>query len=274
MADLNKRFVAMNRLAEAGFPDDVWPVAFVAGCNLRCPYCLNASIVEPREDVEFITFADVIKQLDEWGEDGVMLSGGEVCMPGASGVVEMAEQFIARGKKVGIATNGTYPLVINELLDKKLVSFIGMDCKFWPDMPNGKPDQFPVAREMLDKAMTLLGSKTPIDELLQEVPNRVMEVLVGVRFSLSLIHWWHESDPNAKSEIRTTLYPPLVGETDIIGMGQHIHPCSRWVLQQYRPNVMFDGQGNDVTSYPDAEVERLLGLARENCKAKVEMRWP
>jgi pyruvate formate lyase activating enzyme len=247
----NDRIVAMNRIAEAGFPDHIWPVVFVAGCNLRCPYCLNASIVEPKPGTAFIPFDDVVKQLDEWGEDGVTVSGGECCM-GEGQMVEMAKDFLSRGKKVGIATNGTFPLSLFVLVHDRLASFVGMDCKFSP---------FP-SEVALSKASIVAPGQDPT------------AIIRDVNESLDVIRHWHDVDKDAKSEIRTTLYPPLVGEQDIVEIAGLVHPKSKWVLQQYRPNLKFDGAGNDIAAYPDEEVERLFGVAKAICKAPVGMRWP
>jgi len=252
---LDRRFVDMNRICEAGFPDDVWPVAFVAGCNLRCPYCLNASIANPKSETKFIPFEEVVARLDEWGEDGVVISGGEPCMPHPEGtIIDLARALADAGKKTGVSTNGTYPSILADLTNNKLVSFVGLDCKFAPNV--GSPST------IVNKLSPMAGDADPV------------AVNYAVQGSLTVLKQWHSFDPDARSEVRTTLYPPIVGEDDLKAIGWKIHPRSRWVLQQYRPNTMFDGRRNEVEPYSEDEAARLLAVARGSCEAKVEMRWP
>ena len=256
MTGLDKIILEMSRLSEAGFPDEVWPVVFFSRCNLRCPYCLNPEIVEPKKDAKFIPVDEVLKQLDSWGEDCVLLSGGEPCsdLLSASAVIGMAEFFVSNGKRVGMATNGTYPDALGMLIERQLVSFVALDCKFSPMASNPEA--------IVKKASIIAGPSGPV------------EIALRLQTSLETLQQWHEHDPATRSEVRTTMYPPLVGEQDVREIAELVHPRSQFVLQQYRQNIMFDGTKNPVEPYGEDEVARLFAVARENCGAKVSMRWP
>jgi len=249
MPNLDKRFISIARYAEVGFPEDICPVVFVDGCNLRCPYCLNTKIVDPKDD-KFIPFEDIIKRLDSWNEDSVIISGGECCMPHPNGsIAEMARAFKERGKKVGIATNGTYPKVVYELLKEKLIGFVGVDCKFFPCLEDNN----------VVKALIVGGDNS---------------MAVNVAETFSILKQWHLDFKDAKSEVRTTLYPPFIGMCELMRISSIIPSGSKWVLQQYRKNIKFDGIENEVDPISEDEARRFLLLARKNCNVHVDMRWP
>ncbi|NLE36139.1 MAG: anaerobic ribonucleoside-triphosphate reductase activating protein [Bacteroidales bacterium] len=106
-------------------------VIFTQGCNFRCGYCHNPSLVLPdliRKTGE-ISVEDVFTALDErkgW-IDGVVVTGGEPTihadLPG----------FLARLKAMGLLikldTNGTNPAMLKYLTGNRLVDFVAMDIK-------------------------------------------------------------------------------------------------------------------------------------------------
>ena len=247
------KIVSMSRLSEANPEGCFWPVIFTEGCNLRCPYCINStSIVEPVGEKQFLSVEQVIEQLEEWGEDGVMISGGEPLIPtGESSIFEIIELLRSYNINIGISTNGTWPNELQKLIKSDLVNFVALDCKFNPALPT----------EDIIKYSHLLGG----------YPEMSDDMLL----SLSALYDWHELNPDtACSEVRTTLYPELIGELDIIAIAANVHQKSRFVLQQYRKNVCFDGQRNTVEPYYVDEVNHLLSIAQRNCEAKVSIRWP
>jgi len=245
---LDEAIVAMNRVSEAGPKDGFWPVVFVGGCNLRCPYCLNAKVAGDPSSFAAIPMDEALRTLDSWQEDGVMVSGGE---PLANpDVFELLVGLGRGGRKVGVSTNGSFPEVLSKAIADNLLSFVALDCKFAPvfDVPT-----------LMTKPMILGGDP---------------EYPIGVAKSLWVVREWHKRRQSAQSEVRTTLYPPLVGEEDILAIGGLVHPKSRWVLQQYRKTSGFCGAATPADPYPEAEVERLLAVAKANCEAPVEVRWP
>ena len=246
----DSKIVAINRLSESQ-QGQFWPVVFLDGCNLRCQYCLNTSIVENAH--EYISMESVLATLDAWGEDGVMISGGEPLMPREGwGITDLIEQLSDKGRKVGISTNGTYPDELFLLLSSspKLISCVSLDCKLSPSVSGAEADE---------KIAHLCG-----------YPG----MQKGMLRSVQTVYEWHEHDDNAQSEVKITLYPPVVDESDVMEIAKLVHPDSKLVLQQYRQNIMFGGRSNTVEPYSTDEVERLKALAVKSCQAKVEVRWP
>jgi organic radical activating enzyme len=224
-----------------------------------CPYCLNGNIVNPKADAKFVPVEEVLHQLDEWGEDRVLISGGEPCQEHSeASISEMVQFFVSHNKQVGISTNGTYPKELSMLTINKLVSFVALDCKFSPLIS----DRLGGIRQKIFNASILGGSIDPV------------AFIHKLRGSLEILNQWHESDPEAQSEVRTTLYPSIIYKPDIEEIATLVHPRSSFVLQQYRRNINFAGIENPIDPYNADKVEELLAVAKSKCKARVSMRWP
>ena len=106
-------------------------VVFTQGCNFRCGYCHNPSLVLPElfHASENISEADVLSYLKSrtgW-LDGVVITGGEPT------VHTDLTAFIRKIKQLGFAikldTNGTNPQLLKELITEKLIDYVAMDIK-------------------------------------------------------------------------------------------------------------------------------------------------
>lgn len=245
ISGLDRRFVGINRISEAGPSGKFWPVVFLGGCNLRCPYCLNSEIVEPSGSTKYIPLDEIIARLDEWWESGVMISGGEPCMPHPScGIIEVVKALSGNGRKVGVSTNGSWPGELNDLLLTGRVSYVALDCKTSP--------------LRCPSSVSSLGGPE--------------DLLSRMGLSMFIVQKWHDRHQNVMSEIRTTLYPPLVGQYDIRKIGMMIPRESTWVLQQYRKHSAFGSA--EVEPYSEEKVKELFALAKSVRGFNVEMRWP
>lgn len=249
---IENKIISMSRVSEANPAGCSWPVIFIEGCNLRCPYCINSnSIVVPAEKTNPISFKQVIKQLEDWGEEGVMISGGEALNQKEDEIFELISGLKDAGYQVGISTNGTSADQLRNLLKRKLISFIALDCKFNPLL----------SLDEISKNSDLIGGYPKIE-------NDILS-------SLNIVFEWHTAEPDiAQSEIRITLYPELISENDIASIASMVHEKSKLMLQQYRKNTCFNGEKNTVEPYKSDYVNHLLDIAKKNCKAEVEIRWP
>ena len=99
------------------------------GCNFRCPFCHNASLVVDTYKNAEIKLEDITAFLKKrMGVlDGVCVSGGEPL------IQSDIETFLRRIKEMGYAvkldTNGSFPDKLKKLVDEKLVDYVAMDIK-------------------------------------------------------------------------------------------------------------------------------------------------
>ncbi len=106
-------------------------VIFTKGCNFRCWYCHNPSLVIPQlyNNYEDLSINDVFNYLKErkgW-IDGVVITGGEPTVN--DDLPEFILQIKSMGFQVKLDTNGSNPNMLEYLIRKKLIDFIALDIK-------------------------------------------------------------------------------------------------------------------------------------------------
>lgn len=117
------------------YPDKMACVIFTQGCNFRCGYCHNPSLVLPKlfGQNKLIDETEVLSYLESrkgWLE-GVVVTGGEPTIHGD--LPEFLRKVKSIGYDIKLDSNGTNPEVIELLLKEKLINFIAMDIKSNPD---------------------------------------------------------------------------------------------------------------------------------------------
>lgn len=100
---------------------------FLRGCPARCFYCHNRALLggedlRPLEEV--VTMIRGSRML----AGAVVFSGGEPTLQGPA-LIELAAAAREMGLSVGLHTNGIFPRVIEDLLEKHLVDMIALDVK-------------------------------------------------------------------------------------------------------------------------------------------------
>ena len=119
----------LQKLTLLDFPGKLAATVFTGGCNFRCPFCHNASLVIPEKfgetlpTEEFFAFLQKRRGMLE----GVCVSGGEPTL------YPDLPDFLRRIKDMGflvkLDTNGTNPSMLKSLIDCGLVDYVAMDIK-------------------------------------------------------------------------------------------------------------------------------------------------
>ncbi len=201
------RIAGLQKLTLLDYPGKVAATVFLDGCNFRCPYCHNASLVSgngraaalPQE--EFFAFLEKRKGL----LDGVCVSGGE---PLAQ---ENLEPFFAQIKALGFSvkldTNGSYPQKLRSLVENSLVDYVAMDIKNAPE-----------------RYMETAGTTWPIVARVKESAAYLLSGPVAFEF-------------------RTTVARSLHTAEDMASIGRWIAGAPRYFLQNYvdSPDVLRPG---------------------------------
>ena len=111
------------------YPEEIASVIFTPGCNLRCPYCHNPSLVlDSKNNSELLPLDEIKKFLHKRKNliGAVVISGGEPLIHNNIG--EIVDYIKSMNLKVKIDTNGLFP----EKLEKLNVDYIAMDVKTAP----------------------------------------------------------------------------------------------------------------------------------------------
>ena len=123
------RIQGLQKLTLLDYPERMACTVFTAGCNFRCPFCHNASLVThipekaDMDEERFFAFLKKRKGI----LDGVCVTGGEPLLQAD------IEAFLQKIKELGflvkLDTNGSFPEKLKDLVEKKLVDYVAMDIK-------------------------------------------------------------------------------------------------------------------------------------------------
>ncbi len=122
----------LQKLTLLDFPGRCACTVFTVGCNLRCPFCHNASLVTG-EPPSLIDEQEVFALLQKRKGvlDGVCLTGGEpLLQPDLPGFIRRVRDL---GFAVKLDTNGTLPDRLRALLEEGLLDYVAMDIKNAPE---------------------------------------------------------------------------------------------------------------------------------------------
>jgi len=225
-----------NKASEIG-PDILAPCIFLKGCNLRCPYCMNAKLVKDC-NLEPIDLEIVKKYVLEEKSQWVLISGGEPTLTSINALCELVNELRSWGCKVGMSTNGTNPDILTVLLP--LLNYVALDFK---TIRNDDIEVVPLDRVYTISVLTSLV--------------RLMETKLN--------------NKDFDFEIRTTLYPHFINEDTIRQIGSTLRKDTTWMLQQFRHSEeMLSEKAYDVNPYTNEEVNGIIKIAKEySCNVRL-----
>ncbi|MDY3987315.1 MAG: anaerobic ribonucleoside-triphosphate reductase activating protein, partial [Peptoniphilaceae bacterium] len=102
------RICGLQKMTLLDYPGKVACAVFLGGCDLRCPYCHNAEILDGRAP-EVISREDFLSFLDsrKGKLDGVCVTGGEPTL--SADLPAFLREIREKGFPVKLDTNGTHP---------------------------------------------------------------------------------------------------------------------------------------------------------------------
>jgi pyruvate formate lyase activating enzyme len=118
----------IQKFTLSDFPGIPAAIVFTQGCNFRCPFCHNGSLL-PMKNTEHISTDKVLDWIyRKRGKlTGVVISGGEPTLQ--HDLLDFLRQIRPMGYQIKLDTNGSKPSLIRELLELQLLDFIAMDIK-------------------------------------------------------------------------------------------------------------------------------------------------
>ena len=214
----------LQKMTLLDFPGKVACTVFLGGCDMRCPFCHNAELIDgtaPAVMGEEELFAFLKKRTGLL--EGVAITGGEPLL--RDDTIVLMEKIRDLGYPVKLDTNGTHPDRLRKILDRELAAYVAMDIK-------NSPDRYAVTAglEKLD--------------------------LAPVRESVSLL-----MDGRTDYGFRTTVVAELHDGASFRGIGEWIRGARRYYLQKFtdRDTVPFGG----FHAPEDAKMLEYAAIARE-----------
>lgn len=129
---MNNIFCGMEKLSLVDFEKKLSCVLFVSGCNFKCPFCHNSSLMNVVDDnIEFEKIKSYLVSRRKM-LDAVVISGGEPTQREELPLI--INEIKQLGYLIKLDTNGTNPLMLKKLIDEKLIDYVAMDIK--ADMAN------------------------------------------------------------------------------------------------------------------------------------------
>ena len=222
------QIAGLQKLTLLDFPGRIACTVFLPGCNLRWPFCHNASLVLPRQDSpppmtvdELLAFL----QKRRGRLQGVCVTGGEPTL--YPDLPDLLRQIHLLGYEVKLDTNGTNPQMLRAILSEGLADYVAMDIK-------NSPARY---------TETCGG----------------VDVLETVRESASLL-----MASGVDYEFRTTLAHPLHTVEDVAAIGGWLHGARRYFLQQFVDSGDLIGTG--LTPLAPEEMEAMCEAVRPYIK--------
>ena len=150
---------------------------FTGGCNFRCPFCHNRSLVFLNENDSEIANEDIFDFLKSRNKilDGICITGGEPLLH--KGITAFIKRVRDLGLKVKLDTNGSNFEALRRLIDEKLVDYVAMDIK-------NSPEKY---------AMTIGLENYDLSEI-EKSKNYLLENHVDYEFRTTIVREFHEPE--------------------------------------------------------------------------------
>ncbi len=210
-------------------------VIFFRGCQLRCGYCHNFSLLEEKALEDISTIRGYIKDAAALVGCVVFCGGEPTLQPEA--LEELSKTSKGLGLDVGLNTNGLRPDVVESLKEKGLLDFISVDAKAAIESP---------------EAYGRVCMPTVSPEKQRELGEEWCKL---VRESLKLM------DGSLEAEVRTTVFPDLHSLDDVESIAKWLkdnHIVAKYVLQEGMPIPNRFPHPSPTKEQLDAYVERAL----------------
>jgi len=125
---LNQKIVYdLTPFTHLDYADHLAAIIWMGGCNMRCNYCYNKDIVFTKQSQFSLNDMLVFLEKRIGLLDGVVLSGGEVTLhPQVVPFCQIIKKFRF---KIKLDTNGSNPLLLQQLLKLNLLDFVALDYK-------------------------------------------------------------------------------------------------------------------------------------------------
>lgn len=207
------------------FPGKVACTIFTGGCNFRCPFCHNASLVTKLDTVPNIEEEEILSYLNKRKGilDGVCITGGEPLLQ--PDIISFLEKIKKTGLLIKLDTNGSRPDILKKIISLDLIDYVAMDIK-----------------NSFDKYAMTCGTDT--------IPN-------GVNESIDII-----MSSEIPYEFRTTIVKELHDTADIEKIAERLKGAKAYFLQGFIDSG--DIIGGTFSAHSLTKMNEFLNIAKKH----------
>lgn len=219
----------LQKLTLLDFPGHLAAIVFLDGCNFRCPFCQNRSLVLPSEELPSIDMDEFQRFLKKRSGilEGICVTGGEPTLH--KELPEFLRMIRQAGYLVKLDTNGTNPEMLQSLMAEGLLDYVAMDIKA------GRKNYARVAGISSDS-----------------------QLLKNVEQSVSLLL---ESDLDY--EFRTTVVGGLHSSEDFPDIARWIKGCPHYYLQAFRDCDEILMENHPFFTFSEEEMKQFLAIVQK-----------
>ncbi len=217
----------LQKITLIDYPDKVACTVFSYGCNFRCPFCHNPELVSEKLleknvvlEKDFFEFLKKRKKM----LDGVVITGGEPCIQ--KDLFSFCKKIKGGGFLVKVDTNGSFPEVLEGLLNEGLVDYIAMDIK-----------------SSLDSYKELSGGFDSFEKILRSI-----EILKNSKIDY---------------EFRTTVVKGLHSEKDIEEIGRMVEGAKNFSLQNFRFTKCISKKLRESNEFNRADLQKFEKILKK-----------
>ena len=218
------KIYGLNKTTLLDYPGKVAATIFLGGCNFRCPFCQNSSLVLNPSTQPEIPVKEVLSVLKKRKGilDGVCITGGEPTL--SPDLPELLREIRTLGYPIKLDTNGTHPALLKTLTEQNLIQMTAVDIK-------ACPDNYPALCGLVHPELDA------VKETVEFLKNGTLDY-----------------------EFRTTVIRELHSEKDFIEIGQWLTGAKAYYLQAYRDSEEVLQPG--FSSYTRKELEHFREILK------------
>lgn len=188
----------LEKLSLVDYDSHTAATVFTGGCNFRCPFCHNGSLVVTSKNDFRISEEEVLGYLTKRKGllDGLVVTGGEPTLH--KDLADFLRKVKDLGYDVKLDTNGTSPEMLASLVSSRLVDYVAMDIK-------SSPSSYSVVAGVSDPHL-----------------DKITESVAFLKKG------------SVPYEFRTTLINEFHSETDFTEIADFIDGADKYFIQKYR----------------------------------------
>lgn len=239
LKELNFKIGGLQKTSLLDFPDKVSAIVFAQGCNFNCGFCHNPALLKINalsplplrergrgEGAEYISTDSFFSFLEtRRGKlDGVVITGGEPCLqPDLKAFIQKIKEA---GFLVKLDTNGSFPDILEDLLNENLLDYTAMDIK----APLGKYE-------------TVINARINTDKIKKSI-DLIMTAGIDYEFRTTFMPYYHTID-------------------DFEKIGALIKGARKYYLQKFEARTEINNPAlKDKKNYSDADIQKIINILK------------